>query len=942
MKCPAAHVKANGPYSHKPTNADCWRNILLVRGWQRKLRTLSMLMFLSFLLSGLAAMGQSSCPTSPAFTPDFSSNQSCMALNGIEVNTPSTLYPGFYPAVPPPPPGVTTVLRLTPNQTDWAGSGWFNTAQPVSGGFVTTFQFQLSGGNTDLSPADGFAFLIQNSAATTNLPSTSALGPEACGIGFGWSNWCLPTSGPQTGIPNSLAIEFNTFLNTNVDQSSNDVTIQNCLGTGANSVDPTCTVAVNNNLPITLADGNVHSVTITYSGTGTTLLDVIVDGYDLFPATANKQYDGVLFDLTTIGLTNGNAWVGFTAGTGGGDDNQDILSWTFAPSQQGQQITSTSGLTQNFVSDNTPGQHVELDFDYSTSNNNGDLTIQSDTIPFVTPGAISPFDWATIVNGTAMADAPCLIANGQNVCVVNTITCTNANDSNQQGSNCPQSSVKNILLQQEIDLAQNQAGIMNGILTIPPGYAPGMAEGPDVLVSGAECNFPSGEPLANQLCPLSFLTQLEDPTVRIGGAGTTTNSTFVFFCCEPEWQTTPNIPFWTNSTSVPAKFTSVPPATPVPDTNNFHAAQGQSVVVGAEPHGVILDTTYPLPAEQTLNNPVPCPALGTPPATPWSTQNPQPFSINNGVITTYDNNGTVTPLTEGAYDAHYFSVDCDSFEELVFPPTLNVQPGTPGPNVVNFKVVPFNIDLTPPQVSSITLSPSGGYYAQNSTATATVSCFDPASTNSNAPPNFFSGVAACGAQGSPQAFAGNPQSVTTAPIALNTSALGTQTFTAVATDVAGNTTTASTTYQVVGTADIAVGILGNLAVVTGTNMTYYMFVANIGPNTAQNVNLVNTLPAGTTFVSSGYAIDSCTITNGQPQCSINPPKTSCGSVAGSCSIGSLSAWTSKNPTGALVVMTVNVNAKAGAILNDTVSVTETNTDPNLKNNTQKWATLVLK
>ena len=71
-------------------------------------------------------------------------------------------------------------------------------------------------------------------------------------------------------------------------------------------------------------DGNVHSATINYSGSATKLLDVIVDGNDLFPG-------GVFFDLTTIGLNSGNAWVGFTAATGGGDDNQDILSWTFQP-----------------------------------------------------------------------------------------------------------------------------------------------------------------------------------------------------------------------------------------------------------------------------------------------------------------------------------------------------------------------------------------------------------------------------------------------------------------------------------------------------------------------------------------------------------------------------------------------------------------------------------
>jgi Legume lectin domain len=221
------------------------------------------------------------------------------------------------------------VLQLTPNTTGQAGSAWFATQQPVASPFSTTFTFKLSNPSAGSEGnADGIAFVIQNSALT-------ALGPDGCGIGFGDSAYCTSSTG---GIPNSLAVEFNTFENPNVDTSNNDVTIQSCPvteanPTGANSVDPTCTIKVNNSLPITLADGNVHTVTITYSGSSTTLLDVLVDNNDLFPG-------GVIFNLANIGLNAGNAWVGFTAATGGGDDNQDILSWTFSPNTQSA-VTST-------------------------------------------------------------------------------------------------------------------------------------------------------------------------------------------------------------------------------------------------------------------------------------------------------------------------------------------------------------------------------------------------------------------------------------------------------------------------------------------------------------------------------------------------------------------------------------------------------------------------
>ena len=201
-----------------------------------------------------------------------------------------------------------TALQLTPAAPYQDGSAWFNIAQPVAGAFSTTFTFQLSGStNTGFGPADGIAFVIQNSALT-------ALGPNGCGIGFGGSAYCTPGS----GIPNSLAVEFNTFNNgTGVDPSNSDVTIQNCSGTSANSVDSTCSIKLNDLTklapPITLADGNVHTVTINYSGPTTTLLDVILDGIDLFPKTVANPSGGVLFNMATIGLASGNAWVGFTA-----------------------------------------------------------------------------------------------------------------------------------------------------------------------------------------------------------------------------------------------------------------------------------------------------------------------------------------------------------------------------------------------------------------------------------------------------------------------------------------------------------------------------------------------------------------------------------------------------------------------------------------------------
>jgi uncharacterized repeat protein (TIGR01451 family) len=880
-----------------------------------------------FFVASASWAAESVCPTSPNYTPNFASNQPCTMTNSDAAF-------------------VLGDLQLTNSLGNQTGSAWYLTPQTINNGFTTTFQFQFT--NPSNPPADGIAFIIQNSG-TSAIGYTGGNG-GALAYGDDDSN-TNPSLGE--GIPSSIAIEFDSFQNAwdpaPVNNIDSHVAIQSC-GAGPNTshhnylcqgtTGPNSTIGApvsTENSGINIADGNVHNVTINYTPTCSTCtpatvanIQVYLDGVDLYP-------NGVPVDLSSILSTAGTAYVGFTGATGGEFETQDILSWTFAPTQEGQPInpSNPSSLAQSFVFSTTPGQYSEFDFNYTVPSTNGTLTIQPGTTPFVNNTGISQSDWATIVNGTSMADAPCLIAAGQTVCTVYTLTCTTTANSTPAGANCPQSSVRDVLFEQELDLLQNQTGIVNGILTVPPGYAPGLAMAPDVLVTGAECTYPAGGPLASQVCPQSIMTELEDQTPHGGGTGTTTNSSYVFFCCEPEWTTTPSIPVWNNSTSVAAAFTSAPPPTPNPNSNNFHAAQGESVIVGAEPHGTVLDTTYPLPGEQTLNNAVPCPAPGSPPATPWSTQNPQLFSVN-GVITTYDNNGTASPLVEGAYDAHYFSVDCDAFEELVFPTSLNVQPGTPGANVALFKTVPFNIDLTKPTVTSITLNPPGGYYAPNTTLTATVSCTDPTSSN------VFSGIATCGAQGSPQAFSGQ-QTVTTTPITLNTSTTGTQTFTAVASDEAGNVSpTSSVTYQVVGSAGLDIAMIGDLLVPTGSNMTYYIAVANTGPSTADEVTLTNPIPTGTTFVSAGFATESCAIILGLPICTITPPTTSCGSVAGTCNLGTLPVWSTKTPTGVLVQVTVNVNAKVNATISDTATVSEVNSNSNSSHSTVKWQTVVIK
>ena len=188
-------------------------------------------------------------------------------------------------------------LRVTPAATNRAGAAWHIAEQFVEDGFETTFQFEItewSGGG-----ADGFAFVVQNS-------SVSALGMAGGNLGYG-------------GIPNSVAVEFDTYHNgVNVDPNSNHISVHT-RGTNPNSSHHAYTLGSTTAIP-NVRDGNVHTVRIDYiPGTLSVFLDDLAN-----PALT------VSLDLAaTLSFDNGRAWVGFTAATGAWTENHDILNWSF-------------------------------------------------------------------------------------------------------------------------------------------------------------------------------------------------------------------------------------------------------------------------------------------------------------------------------------------------------------------------------------------------------------------------------------------------------------------------------------------------------------------------------------------------------------------------------------------------------------------------------------
>jgi len=260
------------------------------------------------------------------------------------------------------------VLRLNPALTGQAGSAWFNTLQPVSEGFSTTFTFQITppSATSELpSPADGFAFVIQNSGA-----GTAALGQSGGAMGYGGA---IPVNADFPGIDNSVAIEFDTFANDPWDLNqgvapANHVAVQSC-GPNPNTVDHTATYGDGfpckfgiATAPITLADGAVHTVTIEYNPPAvnpqavtaqacTTCppapgLQVTIDGHPVFEVPVSIDLSGILnLASTGEGSPFDSAYVGFTGATGSLVENNDILSWTFT--SHGSQTITINNLPAN-------------------------------------------------------------------------------------------------------------------------------------------------------------------------------------------------------------------------------------------------------------------------------------------------------------------------------------------------------------------------------------------------------------------------------------------------------------------------------------------------------------------------------------------------------------------------------------------------------------------
>lgn len=218
-------------------------------------------------------------------------------------------------------------LRLTPALPQTVGAAWFLTRQPVAGGFEAVFRFEITEPGGLCRGADGFAFVLQNEGADAMAGRGSAGG---FALGDGWRDLS------KQGIARSIAVFFDTCQNRDGnDPSDNYVAI--CANGAVGKMQwPPRRLGFSTRLGFRLKDGKVHEARIRYQPP---VMTVALDGGEPLLRKA--------VDVRTVVDAEGKAYVGFTASTGNGYENHDILGWRYealAPQVDSQMFQVESSI----------------------------------------------------------------------------------------------------------------------------------------------------------------------------------------------------------------------------------------------------------------------------------------------------------------------------------------------------------------------------------------------------------------------------------------------------------------------------------------------------------------------------------------------------------------------------------------------------------------------
>lgn len=196
-------------------------------------------------------------------------------------------------------------LVLTPDAEGQNGSAFHTQLQKLDQGFDTTFVINIGGEGGKFGLGDGMTFFVQ------------AAGPRYLGESGGGLGYAGPVAG--------LAIEIDTWPDKDDQIAVHDSTTSGLQQGGCylSAEEDVALFAVGGFL---LKDGKDHAIRILYASGS---LSIFVD--DLESPVMQTGYDLGNVNCGGTPLLNaaGEAWVGFTASTGGAYEHHIVKSWTF-------------------------------------------------------------------------------------------------------------------------------------------------------------------------------------------------------------------------------------------------------------------------------------------------------------------------------------------------------------------------------------------------------------------------------------------------------------------------------------------------------------------------------------------------------------------------------------------------------------------------------------
>ena len=242
-------------------------------------------------------------------------------------------------------------------------------------------------------------------------------------------------------------------------------------------------------------------------------------------------------------------------------------------------------------------------------------------------------------------------------------------------------------------------------------------------------------------------------------------------------------------------------------------------------------------------------------------------------------------------------------------------------------------DETLPRIQ-INVPGNGSFVAQGSTVAADFTCMNPTSTQS---PSSATGPYLTSVPGACVGTVADGSNIDTATADTSSS---THSFTVKALDTGSNPNTQTVHYTVVAATDLAILNLGSLKVTNGGKVTYSIGVGDLGPVNAVNITVNDTLPASLSGATASGKTVSCSFVNKKLVCTTTPAVCTVNGNSVSCSVGPFAPLSLSSLNGATVQITATANAAVGTVIKNTATVTGTNFDPKLGNNSSTASTLV--